>query len=607
MKKRVCVLLFMALLSAPHVAPADSAVKRTYYTKAKRAALAQNLEKYDWARSERDKILAEADKWLNYDDARLRTLVTPPEVPRAVVAHLSGAPVKGEELNRKGHYSWIIDFDHPWKVKSPIDGALYPSNDFAAFLKSGCKDRSLLTGPHADDGWGCQVDGFDKPFWFVGVYAHWSVRRLLLPAIENLSKAYLITGDPKYAHPCAVLLHQLAEYYPRYWYAKQSRYAKEVKPDYYGRLLYHTWESLYTCHIVPPAYDAIRPAIEKDQALLKLAGCGAEDLRRFIEERLLVTMANDIMDGSGRIMGNYGMHHVSLLRIAAVLRDRVDTPTRADMVQWVVGTNAEATSYAQFGLEDALGNLIYRDGHPFENPGYNTHWSLQISEIVSELGEDAQRFVDMPRFRKLYTWPIRMAIAGKYSPAYGDGGNIWNGIIGWDKRVMVPGYRFYHDPKMAKALVTYYKNASVSRDLFKRSIEEEMEAASRTIVDPVGTRSELMPGVGFGSLQTNNNGNRIGLATLYGDYWGHRHFDSLNLDIFSLFSDGWGYSLLPDLGYPETADAWDPRRFGFLSHTVCHNTVMVNASRQDLGRGRLHLYDRGPFVKVMEVSAENGY
>ncbi|MCP4639780.1 MAG: hypothetical protein GY851_05080 [bacterium] len=593
------------ILAGPFTVAAEPA--RTYYDEGRLGAMRDNLERYEWAREEKAGILERADRWLGYDDQRLRTLVPPPGTPRAVVAHVAGAPVEGDALNRKGRYSWIVDFDLPWKVTSPIDGAVYPSNDYAGFLASGCADRTLLTGPYADDGWGCMVEGYDKPFWFVGVYAHWSVVRLLLPAIEDLSKAYLITEEPRYAHACAVLLWQLAEYYPDYYYEKQSRYAKEIKPDYVGRLLYHTWESLYTCQTVPPAYDAICPAIDGDVALRELTGLGGPGLRARIEERLLVTMATDIMDGSGRIAGNYGMHQVALLRIAATLAHRTALPTRQTMVDWVVGTNPGAESYVALGLEDAINNLVYRDGHPFENPGYNTHWCLAIGEMLGELGDDGAPLLAMPRVRNLFTWPIRMAMLGKFSPAYGDGGNIWNGVIGWDKRVMVSGYRFYRDPAMAKALVTHYGNAEVSRDLFEESIEEAMETAANELTEPVGTRSELMPGVGFGSLQANNNGNRAGVATLYGDYWGHRHYDLLNLDVFALFSDGSGYSLLPDLGYPETADTWDPRRYGFLSHTICHNTVMVNQTRQEIRRGRLHLYDRGPFVKVIEASAEKAY
>jgi hypothetical protein len=54
------------------------------------------------------------------------------------------------------------------------------------------------------------------------------ISRRLLPAITDLSEAYLYTDDPKYAEKCAVLLWQLAEYYPDYDYTNKSRYGTEV-------------------------------------------------------------------------------------------------------------------------------------------------------------------------------------------------------------------------------------------------------------------------------------------------------------------------------------------------------------------------------------------
>lgn len=334
----------------------------------KSSAAGRNLERYSWAREQRDGILSRAKRWLRYDDSRLRTLVPPPEVPRAIVAHEKGAPVNGEALNRIGRYSWIVSFDRQWKVTSPVDGRVYPSSDFQAFLDSGLQDRSLLTGPYPDDGWGCHVEGEEKPFWFVGVYAHWSVRNLLLPAIDDLSKAYLLALDPRCAHACALLLWQLAEYYPHYVYEKQSRYGREVTPDYKGRLLYHTWESNNTCRVVPPAYGAVRPAIEEDDSLMVLIGQTAVQIREHIEDRMLRTMARDIMDGSDRIQGNYGMHQHSLLRIAEVLKHSRKRPTSREMREFVV-RNPHAKSYFQMGAVDALNNLLHRDGYPIESPG----------------------------------------------------------------------------------------------------------------------------------------------------------------------------------------------------------------------------------------------
>jgi len=562
--------------------------------------VSQNLTRFEWARKQRDEIIRRADAWLQYDDARLRTLVPPPEVPRAVVAHVKGAPINGEALNRVGRYSWVLSFDQPWTVTSPADGRTYPSNDFAAFLRSGLQDRSLLTGPFPDDGWGCYVEGEDKPFWFVGVYAHWSVRELLLPAIDDLSRAYLIAADNQYAHACSLLLWQLAEYYPQYWYEKQSRYGREVTPDYKGRLLYHTWESNNTCRVVPPAYGAVRPAIETDDALAALTGQTPSQIRAHIEDRMLRTMAGDIMDGSDRIQGNYSMHQRSLLGIAEALKASRRQPTSRQMRQYVL-RNPQAESYFQMGMVDALNNLLHRDGYPIESPGYNVAWIQGLSDMAQALGPEGRSIATMSRFRRLFAWPLRMTCAGEFVPSYGDSGDLSHRPLGWSSEVFEPAYRRWRDPTYAKALL--HPQTEHERDLFRDSVDAgELSRAAAKAPDPLGVASELLPGVGFASLQTGSEANRTALAVFYGMYWGHAHHDRLQLDLYS-----WGNALAPDLGYPETADAHDPRRGGFISHSAAHNTVMVNARCQALARGRLHIYNPGDSVQLVETSAEACY
>ena len=576
---------------------------RGWYDEAKLAAMRTNLEHHDWARKDKARILKAADAWTQYDDARLRTLVTPPAVPRAVVAHVTGAPVDGEALNKIGRYSWIVSFDHPYKVRSPVDGTLYPSNDFVAFMKTGYKDRSLLTGPYADDGWGATVPGHDKPFWFVGVYAHWSAVRLLLPAIENLSKAYLLTDDPTYAHACGVLLWQLAEYYPDYWYKKQSRYAKEVMTNYPGRLLYHTWESLYTCQTVPIAYDAIKPTLDTDEALQTMTGQTGEQLLAHIENRILRTMAGDIMDGSGRIAGNYGMHQYSLLLIAAALKNSAPgTLNSPEMIDWILH-NPKVKAYTAMGMMDAVNNLLHRDGYPFESPSYNCHWMIELGRMGLALRDEVGPVLKSSRYRKLFAWPMQMTVAGEFTPPYGDSNHMFAGKLGWSPKYLGGAYRVLRDPRIAKAIL-----ASGSRgvhDLFAEDLDAEIAKAGASVKDPLGVTSELLPGVGFASLQCGSDANRTGLALFYGYYAGHKHADRLQLDIFS-----WRNPLLPDLGYPETADSFDPRRYGFISHTVAHNTVMINEKTQDSSpkaRGRLHVFAPGTGTQLVETSSEGAY
>ncbi len=593
---RICITCLTIVCAAATAGGAE----RGFYTEAKMNALTTNLEQHEWARQQRDEITAAADQWARHDDERLRTLVMSPQLPRAVVANVAGAPEKGDELKAIGAYSWIIDFEHPFKVKHPVTSEYFPSNDFVAFLESDLKDRSLLTGEYADDGWGVKIDGHDKPFWFVGVYVHWSVVRLLLPAMDNLSKAYLITGDAKYAHACNVLLWQLAEYYPDYNYETQSRYAKEVQSNYNGRLLYHTWEAWLTCHSVPTAYDAVRQAIDDDKALQTLTGMTGPQIREHIEERILRTMAGDITDGSGRIQGNYGMHQSSLLGIAAVLDGIDGSPDSNEMRQWVLN-NPNAQNYTQIGLEDAMNNLLHRDGHPFESPSYNTYWVKDLNKMVTALGKHGDAIRNSPRFRKLFTWPLKMACAGEFTPSYGDSNHMFHGLIGFNGEAMGAAFHHFGDPVFAKAM--QQAGTKPLRDLFTESIDDAVEESAAKYSQPIGVTSELLPGVGFVSLQSGSDANRTAAAIYYGYYWGHAHYDRLQLDLYS-----WGHALTPDFGYPESADAFDPRRFGFLSHTVSHNTVMVNASRQkDPARGRVHIFDPGDFAQVVEVSGEDCY
>ena len=571
---------------------------RTFYTEQKLAILAENVKRYDWARKERDAIVARADRWLKLGDEKLRRLVPPPEVPRDAIVHLSGCPVHGDAVNKVGRYDWIISPEEPYKIKCPVGGEVYPANDFMAFLASGMKDRSLLTGPYADDGRGWTKPGEPKKYWFVAFYAHWAARKFVLRAIDDLSLAYLLTSESKYAHSCAVLLWQLAEYYPRYNYETQSRYGEEFDHGYRGRLLYHTWEC-FTVQEVVPAYDAIWPAIENDPALEALIGQPAQQIRLHIESRMLRQMATDIMDGSHRIAGNYGMHQVGLLRIAVVLDDNVNHPTRDEMIAWVLN-NDRSTLYTDQGLYNALSNIVHRDGYPFESPSYNVGWLNNLVDVADALEEANVRIYQIPRFRKLLYWPLKTACAGEFTPPLGDSNNMFAGVLGWTSQICVPAFLRYGDSAFAKALVQ--TGAVSAHDLFKKPVDDEITRAAEGHVQPVGVTSALLPAVGFASLQTGNDANRIAASVFYGYYVGHSHFDRLHMDLFAYRN-----SLIPDFGYPETADTYDPRRFGFFSHTVTHNTVMIDARRQESSPGRLHIFAPGAFAQTVEVSAESAY
>ena len=69
---------------------------RTYYTEERLGWMAENLERYEWAQAERDKIISRADAWVGYEDEVLVRLVPPLEVPRCGTVNNFGCPIHGQ-------------------------------------------------------------------------------------------------------------------------------------------------------------------------------------------------------------------------------------------------------------------------------------------------------------------------------------------------------------------------------------------------------------------------------------------------------------------------------------------------------------------------------
>jgi len=131
----------------------------------------------------------------------------------------------------------------PYKVQCPHCDETFPKNDFYKFYLSGLDeygvfdpqkaDRSLLFNVDhpdfddplnkfgVDDGEGYVED--DKRWRFIGaylVYGQW--KQAILGGIRNLASAYLITGNPVYAHKAGVLLDRVADLYPTHDFGKQG-------------------------------------------------------------------------------------------------------------------------------------------------------------------------------------------------------------------------------------------------------------------------------------------------------------------------------------------------------------------------------------------------
>jgi len=186
------------------------------------------------------KVQSRAERWLKYTDQQLRDLVPTADIPRAFNAHFQEDPRNPGAIRKFGNYPWIIDPDLPYKVVSPVDGFIYPTNDFDPKHPGGPEDVS--EEPYVDTGWGWKDPDDSQKYWFVGYYTFWLWKDYLIPATLALGEAYLLTGELAYAHKAAVLLDRIAEVFPEMDYVKQSRYGTEIQPgNYHGRILNHHW------------------------------------------------------------------------------------------------------------------------------------------------------------------------------------------------------------------------------------------------------------------------------------------------------------------------------------------------------------------------------
>src|SRR4051812_13604945 len=291
---------------------------RTLVSDSELATARANITKFPAAKALANEIVKEADKWANWDDRALVELITDSRVPRAFETGTAGCAKCGHEMYQKyGQYGWIVDPKVPFKVKCPNCGAVFPSNDYGAFYKSDMKEKVGWDTEFVDDGWGWTGPSGEK-FWFVAYYNHWMWHREMVPGVKSLGRAYLLTGDKKYAHKAAVMLHRIAQVYPGMDHAKQSRYGTMMAARgiiYPGKVVNNIWEC-GLAQSVCDAYDAVWETIDSDAELARQTHKSGEQIRSFIEANFL----EDAIDAyfQAKIRGNFGMHQACLVHLALV-------------------------------------------------------------------------------------------------------------------------------------------------------------------------------------------------------------------------------------------------------------------------------------------------
>ena len=570
---------------------------RTLYTDEQIARARENIKKYPAARKVADAIIKDADQWSAWKDEDLTFLLTSPDVPRAFAVSATGCPVCGGKIRQKGNgdYNWIIDPKQPFKIKCPVDGTVFPTNDYAAYYRSGFTEKKDWDTKYVDDGWGWPDPKTGEKYWFVAYYNHWMWHKHLVPGLLNLGRAYMLTGDKKYAHTAAVMLHRIAQVYPGMDHAKQSRYGSMMAErgiDYPGKVVNAIWETSLA-QALADAYDAVWETIDRDEALQKQTGKSGEQIRKFIEANVL----EDAIDAyfTRKIRGNFGMHQSCLLHLA-IVRQTGESKKWFDQLM-----NNSTVEYPMLGLNFALYNLISRDGIPSETaPGYNNIWIKKISENAELLQRGGMDVFGIPKTKRLYDGIIDQINIGKLTPSIGDSMSVWGGLVGAEAETYQTAWRHYHDPRYAALLAQIHASGEDTFKSFESLFEDPIETP-KDVTQLPPAKPRLLDGCGMAIL--NNPADTVSMTLEYGQHHGHGHFDRLNFEIFAN-----GLPIMPDLGYPDAMNEFVPGIYTWSKNTISHNTVVVDAGRQvGAGPGEVRLFANSDWARVVEVEAKETY
>ena len=595
-------LLPLVLLSLCAVVYAKTG--RTYYTDERVATAQENVARYDWARNTQKRIVETGDEiryyigplytsaeafaaqsdeflWLLQPTTEIDRMYDIGEHPNAV------CPVHGAEVKRYGPFNpWRINpLTHPYQIQCPLGGEWYPSNRY--------DQGDLTSGDFPDDGRGCLHNG--QRWHFLVEYAHMVYGSVVVPTVTSLSQAYLLTGDPKYAHKGCILMARLATQYPNYgWEGTSYPELEDRTARTYLKGGYHphyTWKDggmisdlIWECFLLERlayAYDGLYDGFDDPDVLafVRSKGLAVEsgaELREYIEDYIL--RAGMVGLQRKMIHGNEGHHQACALALALVADDFGEQqPNSLDMLE-----------YAYHGIGGAaylLPNGLLRDGGGHESPGYNTIKLdfIRVAERTEELRAlhpdlvPAERYPDLfaePKAKALFTHFVDLMLLDRYLPPIGDTSDLRKPERmqpGWRRYSYIGAenlfaFRKYGDPRLARAATTYSGDLPPG-DLWEPYPEDALRAALADPASRIERKSRLLDGYGIAILESGEWPNNRAVALNYSSTIGHRQNDQLALWVF-----GHGVDLLPDLGYPRT---WEYREI-FDSANLSHNTVTVD-------------------------------
>ena len=545
-------------------------------------------------------------QWLTVEDDQIWAMQPDSTIPRWHWTNVSeGCPVHGPKIyESKAFYPWGMDtiLPYTWKIKCPVGGEVYPSNDFG--------NLDFTSGPFADDGIGGACDYNGNKYGFIAeMCQHYCRHMLSMP--PQCADGYVATGDAAYLHKALVGMARIAVEYGYLATMTQHRHRNTQSqverlgpaPFSEGPCLAHSGLTTYMIHYqgaaLAEAYDKIWPDIERDPDIIPYLQAKGfdirthQDVRRFLEENLFAVCIQALMDGATH--ANPPVAQYGVARIAEVLNyERGD-----EFMDWLY--------YGDGNMYSFVTNGYFRDGAPYESTGgYNGIHVSDIGPVIECIEHMRQlrpqlypestypRFTDSRRYRNIYDFSMNTVNIDRTYPRVGDQGahpqyrklpriTYQNG----GSAAFEHAYRLLGDPKFAWAL------ANDPRWMPSRTFgytREQTEQAAAQWPDDWNDRSCLQDGYGLAMLRGGEGENKRALWLNYRRTSWHAQDEIMQIGL-----DAFQSEILGHMGYPRNWNHW---YVNWITHLVARQFPYVQMT------GRCELFaDAGP-VQVTEGYAE---
>jgi len=595
-----------------------------------------NANKYQWAQEIRDEIVKNAQPFLKYSDDELWDMMFGNTLKRSWMVWSNGhCPSCGKDVPM---YTWKIDaLNLPWKVKCPFCGDIFPKNDFYEYYLSGIDkkgvfdpakaDRKLLYNKEhpalsdslrffgVDDGGG-YYDGKDR-WWFIGtylIYGQW--KQLVQGGVKKLASAYVVTGDPIYAHKAAILIDRTADLYPTFDFGREG-------VMYEGKAFLgcvSTWhDACEETRELALAYDQIFDAIKNDKELVSfLSGKAAkyglinrkksfEDIQWNIENGIL----RDAIVNRQKINSNFPRTEIAIAEIHSVL----DLP-KADVALRAVMDNFVTRTVMVDGVTGEKGLTAYSR--------YVINGFADFLELYSRIRPDFMQDVysRFPDMEKTFRFHVDTWFNGEYYPNSGDGGSLstknenYIGMLISKKPGTGPSmfsflermYKLTGESLYLK--IAYIENGrtteNLPRDIFAddpETFQKEVSSLIKNEGDDINVGSINKEQWCLAMMRSGKGGDARAFWIDYDSGGGHSHMDALNVGLFAK-----GLDLMSEFGYPPVQyGGWESPKSLWYSMTAAHNTVVIDGKNQKSAnppiKGRTELWADGELLKTIKVSA----